>query len=97
MIRARQLLRLAALPPPRARSYADAAAGPAAMAFTFASPTQVRAQRRRRPPCGTGPQRGLRPPLAQPGVRPPGGPFGPKGLQTPRAPPARPCCGSATF
>ncbi|XP_040548361.1 ATP synthase subunit delta, mitochondrial isoform X2 [Gallus gallus] len=41
MIRARQLLRLAALPPPRARSYADAAAGPAAMAFTFASPTQV--------------------------------------------------------
>nr|XP_047907963.1 ATP synthase subunit delta, mitochondrial [Anser cygnoides] len=41
MLCARRLLRLAALPPPRARSYAEPAAGPAAMAFTFASPTQV--------------------------------------------------------
>uniref|UniRef100_A0A8B9V7K9 ATP synthase F(1) complex subunit delta, mitochondrial n=1 Tax=Anas zonorhyncha TaxID=75864 RepID=A0A8B9V7K9_9AVES len=41
MLSARRLLRLAALPPPWARSYAEPAAGPAAMAFTFASPTQV--------------------------------------------------------
>ncbi|KAM6189249.1 ATP synthase F(1) complex subunit delta, mitochondrial [Sarcoramphus papa] len=45
MFRARRLLlRLAsrpALPPPHARGYAEPAAGPAAMAFTFASPTQV--------------------------------------------------------
>ncbi|XP_015741564.1 ATP synthase subunit delta, mitochondrial [Coturnix japonica] len=41
MFRARQLLRLSALTPLHGRSYADAAAGPAAMAFTFASPTQV--------------------------------------------------------
>ncbi|XP_071433917.1 ATP synthase subunit delta, mitochondrial [Pithys albifrons albifrons] len=43
MFRSRRLLRLArpALLPPRARGYAEPAAGPAAMAFTFASPTQV--------------------------------------------------------
>ncbi|XP_074893546.1 ATP synthase F(1) complex subunit delta, mitochondrial [Buteo buteo] len=45
MFRARRLLlRLAVrppLPPPRARGYADPAAGPVPMAFTFASPTQV--------------------------------------------------------
>uniref|UniRef100_A0A8C3J518 ATP synthase F(1) complex subunit delta, mitochondrial n=1 Tax=Calidris pygmaea TaxID=425635 RepID=A0A8C3J518_9CHAR len=40
------LLRAAArpalpVPPPRARGYAEAAAGPTPMAFTFASPTQV--------------------------------------------------------
>lgn len=73
MIRARQLLRLAALPPPRARSYADAAAGPAAMAFTFASPTQVRAVRlvgrhRAAPLPPAWPHRGLSAPFSQPGV-----------------------------
>ncbi|XP_062366365.1 ATP synthase subunit delta, mitochondrial [Cinclus cinclus] len=43
MFCARRLLRLArpALPVPPARGYADPAGGPAAMAFTFASPTQV--------------------------------------------------------
>ncbi|CAM9763523.1 unnamed protein product [Bubo scandiacus] len=46
MFRARRLLqrfaaRPAPPPPPRARGYAEPAAGPAPMAFTFASPTQV--------------------------------------------------------
>uniref|UniRef100_A0A8D0EMR1 ATP synthase F(1) complex subunit delta, mitochondrial n=1 Tax=Strix occidentalis caurina TaxID=311401 RepID=A0A8D0EMR1_STROC len=46
MFRARRLLqrfaaRPALPPPPRARGYAEPAAGPAPMAFTFASPTQV--------------------------------------------------------
>ncbi|KAM4758884.1 ATP synthase F(1) complex subunit delta, mitochondrial [Cyanocitta cristata] len=43
MFCARRLLRLArpALPLPPARGYAEPAGGPAAMAFTFASPTQV--------------------------------------------------------
>ncbi|XP_027756849.1 ATP synthase subunit delta, mitochondrial [Empidonax traillii] len=43
MFRSHRLLRLArpALLPPPARGYAEPAAGPAAMAFTFASPTQV--------------------------------------------------------
>ncbi|XP_019393819.1 PREDICTED: ATP synthase subunit delta, mitochondrial [Crocodylus porosus] len=44
MLPARLLLRPAARalrPPPRARGYAEAAAGPVQMAFTFASPTQV--------------------------------------------------------
>lgn len=46
MFRARRLLlRLAARPalppPPRTRGYAEPAAGPTPMAFTFASPTQV--------------------------------------------------------
>uniref|UniRef100_A0A674G6S1 ATP synthase F(1) complex subunit delta, mitochondrial n=1 Tax=Taeniopygia guttata TaxID=59729 RepID=A0A674G6S1_TAEGU len=43
MLCARRLLRLARRSPPLppARGYADPAGGPAAMAFTFASPTQV--------------------------------------------------------